>query len=773
MICKYSLSCLALFGALLISGCASEKNDDNPVVPGSSDVGVEAGKTRFYIPSDDLSTKTVIVNGNQYKPRFSDESGSWYVDVDESSFDVYSAQLVDEGSGQWYGESPVSDIIVPSVQFAHKTDDLASIPLLAEYDRKAGKSLVFVPPYATLEFELSGMDRILSLRLSADDAVSGKASWRRSTSSFVFDGCSNSVVLNCTGRESNPTVYSLLVLGHVLENVCLRVCDSNHHLKEFNLGRLELAPGTVNRIKLDATPDKDQMWYEGFDLCVWGGDAVEGNGGVSPTSSAPDLHGDISLGGYEYANCAVNSSFPGSGYIQYSFAEGSPTVSQSHEMSDSYINSRAFDANRYMLRCRECPGYLSVGTGSTGRGVFSIFPLKGIETVNNLEVTFSICLDRSIDDAVQFNVDGSSSVIRKWFVNGVEGSSAALSQKGTRATLTIDRANVGGAGQWKTVKLIVENCTDATFFEWQGASTSSCNHGFYLDDIAVKAALGWTSESRLRILYWNIQNGMWADQAYNYEHFVEFVKKFSPDICVWVEAKTNYHTGSETWMDIDLPSYLPDNWETLAKRYGHDYVAVSRRDLEAFPQVITSRYPVTKLKQMNYLPSGEPIFHGAGIFRVGTPGGDNYFVTLHLNPYPENDNLRLEEIKTILGGSVMSGEYPAGRGWFVLGDFNSHSSIDAANIGSNPERPQLFAVHDYVRDATDLIDFSAVRYPDSYISTTSGKSRFDYIYMDSSAYSRIFDAGVITTSWTDPVFSGISNFYNPSDHRPILLDLEY
>ena len=40
-------------------------------------------------------------------------------------------------------------------------------------------------------------------------------------------------------------------------------------------------------------------------------------------------------------------------------------------------------------------------------------------------------------------------------------------------------------------------------------------------------------ETNLRLLYWNIQNGMWSDQANNYNNFVAWVKKYDPDICVW------------------------------------------------------------------------------------------------------------------------------------------------------------------------------------------------------------------------------------------------
>ena len=40
----------------------------------------------------------------------------------------------------------------------------------------------------------------------------------------------------------------------------------------------------------------------------------------------------------------------------------------------------------------------------------------------------------------------------------------------------------------------------------------------------------------LRVLYWNIQNGMWAGQPEKYESFVEWIRAQDPDICIFAEA---------------------------------------------------------------------------------------------------------------------------------------------------------------------------------------------------------------------------------------------
>lgn len=68
----------------------------------------------------------------------------------------------------------------------------------------------------------------------------------------------------------------------------------------------------------------------------------------------------------------------------------------------------------------------------------------------------------------------------------------------------------------------------------------------------------------LKVLYWNIQNGMWADQENNYDNFVEYVKSQDPDICVWCEAESRYRTGTNVKMTEYDEFYLP--WTGISLR---------------------------------------------------------------------------------------------------------------------------------------------------------------------------------------------------------------
>ncbi len=104
------------------------------------------------------------------------------------------------------------------------------------------------------------------------------------------------------------------------------------------------------------------------------------------------------------------------------------------------------------------------------------------------------------------------------------------------------------------------------------------------------AAASCSQPKELRLLYWNIANGMWDGHTDHYDRFVAYVKGHDPDICVWTEAQTIYITGTETECDT-ADRYLVKHWDELAARYGHKYVYVGgHRD--DYPQVITARFPI-------------------------------------------------------------------------------------------------------------------------------------------------------------------------------------
>ena len=65
--------------------------------------------------------------------------------------------------------------------------------------------------------------------------------------------------------------------------------------------------------------------------------------------------------------------------------------------------------------------------------------------------------------------------------------------------------------------------------------------------IGMTTSLAYAKKAHeMRLLYWNIQNGMWDGQTDDYQRFTDWVSRQQPDVCVWCEAQKNYKTNSGT-----------------------------------------------------------------------------------------------------------------------------------------------------------------------------------------------------------------------------------
>jgi endonuclease/exonuclease/phosphatase family metal-dependent hydrolase len=296
-----------------------------------------------------------------------------------------------------------------------------------------------------------------------------------------------------------------------------------------------------------------------------------------------------------------------------------------------------------------------------------------------------------------------------------------------------------------------------------------------------------TARRPLRILYWNIQNGMWSDQGNNYDNFVAFVRELDPDICIWAEAESRYRTDTDTKMAGCEEAYLPYNWDLLAQRYGHSYsVLAGKRD--TFPQVITSKYPVRTLKRINGNGKDIIVVHGAGLAEVDVDGTPIRFVTLHTYPFKYaylaedrakseaeqgGDVFRAQEMEYICRQTLLA-EDPAGEGlWMMVGDFNAISRVDNDHY-KRPENDKAFLVHDYIRAFTPYVDLIKEWYPDSFEPTTLSGRRIDFMYLTRPLFEKVRSAKVLrdgfAKNWRDP--RDLHGFCRPSDHYPILVEVE-
>ncbi len=298
------------------------------------------------------------------------------------------------------------------------------------------------------------------------------------------------------------------------------------------------------------------------------------------------------------------------------------------------------------------------------------------------------------------------------------------------------------------------------------------------------ASCGNSEQKTLRLLHWNIQNGMWDGQNDNYDRFVEFVKANDPDICVWCEAQSIWQTDSDKALAKE-DRYLIDNWGEIAARYGHKYWGVGgHRD--NYPQVITSKYPITYIDKI-VGDENTIVSHGAGWATIEVNGKTINIVTLHTWPHAyayraedkeaskaENggDKYRAKEVQYICEHTIGTVPGAEKQLWMMMGDFNSRSRVDNDQYGYGDDDPKLL-VHDYIKANTPYIDVIKAKYPDQFKPTTGRKnSRIDYVYCTKPLYDRITFADVIWDEYTTPVRDpqNLSNFRRPSDHLPILVD---
>ena len=296
-----------------------------------------------------------------------------------------------------------------------------------------------------------------------------------------------------------------------------------------------------------------------------------------------------------------------------------------------------------------------------------------------------------------------------------------------------------------------------------------------------------------RLLYWNIQNGMWADQGNNYDNFVEFVKAQDPDICVWCESKTHYKTDSAESFKPDDDLYLTTHWNELAARYGHKYVFVGGEN-DFFPQTITSKYPIEAVERITGSEDEVVVSHGAGWARIKLGGKDINFVTLHTWPQkyyyglryntPKEvqdssaaahggDAFRAKEMAYVCEKTIGTSENAENEYWLMMGDFNAKTRVD--NYHYNwPADTAAFWVHDVVINDTPYVDLLAEKHPGVFIPTHANKTRIDFVYGTQPACDCVKGIKVLSDGWCEakrhPL---VSKFYTPSDHLPILVDFEF
>lgn len=302
-------------------------------------------------------------------------------------------------------------------------------------------------------------------------------------------------------------------------------------------------------------------------------------------------------------------------------------------------------------------------------------------------------------------------------------------------------------------------------------------------DIMAKTKVPGKPKNGFRLLYWNIQNGMWSGQGDNYSAFVKWVKAQKPDVCVWCEAQTIYYTGTDKGMKPE-ERYLTEHWGELAARYGHKYWYVGgHRD--NYPQVITSKYPIENVERI--VGNADTIVsHGAGWATITIKNRKINVVTLHTWPQSYamgakdrnastrqngGSKFRRMEVEYIYNHTL--GSVPGGENglWMMMGDFNSRSPLDNDVYDYSMDDPRYWVNH-YILGQTPYVDVIACKHPGKFFTSTGGQSRIDFVYCTPSLCDMVSRAEIIEDEYTKPVRDPkkLSNFWHPSDHLPIVVD---
>ena len=110
--------------------------------------------------------------------------------------------------------------------------------------------------------------------------------------------------------------------------------------------------------------------------------------------------------------------------------------------------------------------------------------------------------------------------------------------------------------------------------------------------------------------------------------------------------------------------------------------------------------------------------------------------------------------------------------WLLMGDLNSRSRKDNWYYGYPADDTRLLA-QDVILGKTGLQDVIAETCPGVFCSSTMGNARIDYVYASPSMMGRVVTALIVADRWTlakPSVY--VPSFYDPSDHRPVLVDFE-
>ena len=838
--------CLPFRGAMILAAafalsCAPEQlpDDENnnetddpgnveiPVNPDDKEEGVPDGVVRLYL--NDASVRNafgvslkewgrVQVNGAEYQSAIND-AGKVYVDIPlVEGVTSYSAVLAG-GSSDWWGETPDKDIVHPFAYAYHQADQtVSSFPLFAEVMPQSNSAdLNFKSGCAVLKLKITGDASVASIKVKepAGAKIAGVGSY--ASGAYTISKGTDFVVLNTTNKGNFVQLSGAgaeflipIAAGQYDSGLEVTVCTADHKMSRTVIPSFAVSSDEVYTKEITHKADSDLIYYEGFDNFVWGGDIVGGNETLAmlPKSEKVTVTSFKTLTGFETPLYQTECTMAGAGYVQKSSISeiSGKIVEDSRNLSASYVRSRNVGDYAALFRVQEHQGYISVGASDSYNGIFEpTLAGAAITMQKDVNISFDFCPKSDFNDDLYFVATNGANIV-SCSIDGVELSKDAFtrvfSKTGSTGKLFKSAveipAEMTAKNNWHRISMTVRNINDASTFKITTSSSNSKlgNYGFYLDNFEVRSVYDASLKrsTTLRVLYWNIQNGMWADQDNSYNNFVAWVKKYNPDVCVWCEGETIFNMSGDKVYGTNR--VLPSAWASVAARYGHNYISKGA-DKDNYPQIITSKYDITTLEQIYETSVADsPVAHGAGHFSINFGGTEVRIISFHAYAqayHPkyegktdeeksasaalyEGDYHREHEIKHICDNVINASANSSVTNWLLMGDFNAVSRVDAEHYTTD-SNSTVYLLHDYLLANTYMKDIIAERNaPEDYFSSINGDTRrIDYMYASPAMYDRIQSAAILIDLWTvlsqdKSVTSGY--FCRPSDHRPILVDFK-
>ncbi len=254
----------------------------------------------------------------------------------------------------------------------------------------------------------------------------------------------------------------------------------------------------------------------------------------------------------------------------------------------------------------------------------------------------------------------------------------------------------------------------------------------------------------MKIISYNILEGMKDDTTANKQVFAAWVRQQDPDILALQETN----------------GFTQESLQALAESYGHPYAILCKEP--GYPPAITSKYPIVNVRRVT-----DNMTHG---FVMADIGG-YHVISIHLNPHSRAKRMKEAEI---LLHTLATQDDPTK--WIIMGDFNSFSPYDSLHyadgqyarlqIQRRVKSPHLqnlnndradFSVQSRILES-GLVDVSHLMHKDyqstfptvRYTGKNSLHHRYDYIFVSKDLKGKVRDQQILRDEFTD----------QHSDHYP-------